>query len=1145
MMGKIEMTDATQRIKSAPDCEFSILHGYSWMIVCFLLTLAFLFYAPAAQAVDYYVNDGSTDLDEWCTGTGDDVNDGLSQATPKATVQAIIDTYDLESGDVVHIDTGNYILASNIEITESDQGAESAPVTFEASPYGVTLDRSSDISGSSAFRLNNCDYVTIRTASSDKYSNATQYFMKITGGYSGIYLYHSDYNTVNKVELVNNSGYGLIAMVSGYLTCLNNIIHNNGISGIGLLESSSNSLIKNNTIVKNGNGEGYLHIQLYIYKSLHITINDNIIWADGSDSTGILFDHGTIEYSDYNLFYTTNGASTITDIVYEHLEPYTLLEWQWETGKEYHSIYADPMFVDPENGDYHLKSTCGSYHDGVWSADAAISKGIDTGDPAESYSNESEENGARINLGAYGNTNQASKSPLDRDLILMLLDSGKVLPGSLDIKWLFAGQGWQSGDTIKIEYSIDSGGTWSLITESVPVENGSYTWNTTLYPESHNYTLKISFNDNPGVSDESGEIYSVHNIPVDYYVNDASTELDEWCTSAGDDANDGISPATPKASVQSILDSYKLAQGDVVHIDTGTYSLASDIQITESDQGSSVAPVTFEASPYGVIISSALTSDDIVVFSLHNSDYIKISTASSDKYPGAAQYFFKISDAYYGIVLSNVNQCTINRLEVAFNSHYGVRAAKATNVTYSNNLIHNNGNRGFYLSYNSDSSTLVNNTVVNNNNGQIMLESSQNINLRNNIIWADGYDNYAVDIYEAVVYSDYNLFYTTNGAYIGQYGYFIYFNQTFSTLEAWKTTLGLDLNSVSIDPEFVDADGGDYHLKSTGGSYHNGLWTIDNESSPAIDMGDPSDEYGNEPLVNGGRINLGAFGGTEQASKTASQDSDGDGIVDSFEIILGTDPLDADTDDDGIIDGDEDINHNGRVDSGETNPVKSDSDGDGIQDGTELGYTVGHNTDTDTSIFQPDLDDSTKTNPLDTDSDDDTFLDGQEDSNHNGRVDAGETDPADNVDYPNQAPVAIAGTNQTVEEGSTVTLNGSNSYDNDDGIASYRWTQIGGPDVSLSDYNAISPTFTAPDVGPDGISLTFELVVTDNGSQSDSDTCIINITWLNEAPMADADADQTVNEGETVILNGSNSNDSDDGIDSYKCNSLVPMETVS
>ena len=124
-------------------------------------------------------------------------------------------------------------------------------------------------------------------------------------------------------------------------------------------------------------------------------------------------------------------------------------------------------------------------------------------------------------------------------------------------------------------------------------------------------------------------------------------------------------------------------------------------------------------------------------------------------------------------------------------------------------------------------------------------------------------------------------------------------------------------------------------------------------------------------------------------------DGDGDGITDATENASPClDAADADTDDDGIADGDEDTNKNGVKDSAETDPCRRDTDNDGIQDGTELGLTLNDiGADTDRAIFQPDLDPSTKTDPLDNDSDDDGRLDGEEDANHNGQVDAGETDP--------------------------------------------------------------------------------------------------------------------------------------------------------
>ena len=109
----------------------------------------------------------------------------------------------------------------------------------------------------------------------------------------------------------------------------------------------------------------------------------------------------------------------------------------------------------------------------------------------------------------------------------------------------------------------------------------------------------------------------------------------------------------------------------------------------------------------------------------------------------------------------------------------------------------------------------------------------------------------------------------------------------------------------------------------------------------------------------------------------------------------------TDSDDDGIADISEDANQNHAVDFGETDPGSIDTDGDGIQDGTEMGLTLDDvGADTDTSIFQPDLDPSTTSDPLNIDTDGDGRPDGEEDKNHNGRVDPKETDPCRRITLP-------------------------------------------------------------------------------------------------------------------------------------------------
>ena len=50
-------------------------------------------------------------------------------------------------------------------------------------------------------------------------------------------------------------------------------------------------------------------------------------------------------------------------------------------------------------------------------------------------------------------------------------------------------------------------------------------------------------------------------------------------------------------------------------------------------------------------------------------------------------------------------------------------------------------------------------------------------------------------------------------------------------------------------------------------------------------------------------------------------------------------------------------------------------------------------------------------------------------------------------------------------------------------------------------------SFTTPDVGPDGAMLTFRLTVTDSGDLQSVDTTIVNVSWVNETPGADAGTD--------------------------------------
>ena len=85
-----------------------------------------------------------------------------------------------------------------------------------------------------------------------------------------------------------------------------------------------------------------------------------------------------------------------------------------------------------------------------------------------------------------------------------------------------------------------------------------------------------------------------------------------------------------------------------------------------------------------------------------------------------------------------------------------------------------------------------------------------------------------------------------------------------------------------------------------------------------------------------------------------------------------------DTDGDVILDGIEDSNQDGVLDAGEMNPLVGDSDGDGLSDGFESDMM---------GLLIP----QKQITAVDTDGD--GIGDGVEDANHNGQVDAGESNP--------------------------------------------------------------------------------------------------------------------------------------------------------
>ncbi|MHC4284344.1 MAG: hypothetical protein ACYSWZ_15435 [Planctomycetota bacterium] len=102
--------------------------------------------------------------------------------------------------------------------------------------------------------------------------------------------------------------------------------------------------------------------------------------------------------------------------------------------------------------------------------------------------------------------------------------------------------------------------------------------------------------------------------------------------------------------------------------------------------------------------------------------------------------------------------------------------------------------------------------------------------------------------------------------------------------------------NINSEPFFADATNGDFHLKSQAGRWNpnSESWVKDDVTSHCIDAGNPGYPLGDEPVRNGNRRNMGAYGGTAEASKSpfywrSFADLTNDWVVDSNDLKVFSD----------------------------------------------------------------------------------------------------------------------------------------------------------------------------------------------------------------------------------------------------------------
>ncbi len=130
---------------------------------------------------------------------------------------------------------------------------------------------------------------------------------------------------------------------------------------------------------------------IFVERSSKVSIKNSIFWNNGSDV--FFVDSGCSIDMKYSVAPNKCSGGGTCSVGTGVLQP------------------TDVFFVNEAKDDYHLKSTAGHYAAGAWIKDLDLSPAIDKADPAQPYSTEPTPNGARADVGAFGGTTEASKTP--------------------------------------------------------------------------------------------------------------------------------------------------------------------------------------------------------------------------------------------------------------------------------------------------------------------------------------------------------------------------------------------------------------------------------------------------------------------------------------------------------------------------------------------------------------------------------------------------------------------------------------------------------------------------------------------------------------------------------------------------------------
>jgi fibronectin-binding autotransporter adhesin len=672
-----------------------------------------------------------------------------------------------------------------------------------------------------------------------------------------------------------------------------------------------------------------------------VMIKNSILWDndagnDGNDGDAVYQNAGTL-----NISYTCINGTTTPELRF--------VSGSLGDGL----ITVDPLFAT-EYTDVHLQSTVGRWDGASFVTDGASSPCLDAGDPASAFDDEpAGENGARINLGAYGNTAQASKSanaaPAVTTLVARVVATAAELKGELtggaDSTAIFyyglsdqgvTAAGWDTTNVLGALASV--GSPFTSVAGALQASQTYWfrAYATNAFGESWGDAVSFATGvaasgggagvihvdaDAGGVPDGLSWTNAFPDVADALAAADAGLGTSIWIAE-GTYAGAGYVVQTNGLAIYGGFSGAEtgLSQRDWVNMDTlldggGAGGCILEIQADDVLLDALIITNGFELSSHGAGIRMNSGGQNLTLLNCR----VVNNTLSLNEGKGTGAYFLNAGTVLISNCVFQANRATSRGKGIGFwsegstilelrdceiRSNYdlggdqregkGFRLASGTLIMVNTTVADHYGSddnsgpgAGGYIGGGTASFTnciFTGNDSTRSDGGALYIGSGnvtiESCTFAGNIGRTDSSEPEGGAIYQAngTVTINNSIFWGNDAGNDGSDGDTIYqangsLSIAYSCLEGTNTphlvsasgTLALNAGIITDDPLFA-VEYTDVHLQSSGGRWNGASWVIDAAHSPCIDAGDPASDFSREPIRNGGRINMGAYGNTAEAS---------------------------------------------------------------------------------------------------------------------------------------------------------------------------------------------------------------------------------------------------------------------------------------